>query len=110
MPIGLMAHGFATQPTSGGRLYVVVEVSIENLGQASLDFSPAYFRLTDASSATYPAGAPGTNLPAQAAPSGHRAQANVAFDVPTAARGLTLSYEPTPVPSGYQTIRISLGR
>jgi hypothetical protein len=108
-PVGLTTHALATAPAPDGKLYVIVELSIENVGQGSLGYSPIYFRLSDASGAGYVAGAPGTTLPAAAGPTGLLARANVAFEVPAGARGLTLSYEPTPVPSGYQTIKIALG-
>jgi hypothetical protein len=108
-PVGLTTYALATAPAPEGKQYVIVELSIENVGQGSLDYSPIYFRLGDASGASYVAGAPGTDLPAARGPPGLLARANVAFEVPAGARGLTLSYEPTPVPFGYQTIRIALG-
>jgi len=105
----LTTHSLATAPAPGNKLYVNIEVSLENLGQGTLGYSPAYFRLIDAGGAGYAAGAQGTTLPASSGPPGPLARANVAFEVPEGARGLTLSYEPTPVPSGYQTIKIALG-
>jgi hypothetical protein len=108
-PVGLTADSLAVAPAPNDRLHVQIGVAIENLGQTPLGFSPAYFKLTDAAGATYPSGAPGTTLPASSGGPGLLARATVAFEVPAAAHGLTLSYEPSPVPSGYQTIKIALG-
>jgi hypothetical protein len=108
-PVGLTANSFNSEQVPPGKLHLVVEVSIENLGSGPLGYSPAYFRVTDASGASYPAGAPGTNLPASSGPPGLLARANVAFEAPVGARGFTLVYEPTPAPNGYQTLKIALG-
>jgi len=108
-PVALTTDSLEAGPTAGGKQLVRIDIAIENLGPGQLGYSPVNFRLIDATGASYVAGAPGTDLPASSGGIGLLARARIAFEVPANARGLTLTFDPTPVPAGYQTIRIALG-
>jgi hypothetical protein len=112
-PVGLTVHNAAKAVGSTGNVRVIAEVTLENLGSGSMAISPTYFKLTVGSggpNSPYTAGANGTTMPAASRPVGWQERAYVAFEIPIEARGLILSYEPTPPPPGYTSpIRIGLG-
>ena len=112
-PVALTVHSAAKAPGASGQVRVIAEVSIENLGSTAMGIGPAYFKLAVGSggpNSPYTGGAEGTTMPAATRQPGGSVRANVAFQVPIDARGLTLSYEPLPPPPGYsQIIRVGLG-
>lgn len=93
-----------------GRIYAVADVSIETTGREKAPYNPLYFKVRDADGREYTASPSGTGdyLKSGELNQGERVRGTVAFDVPTDAKGLTLSYQPTVIFGGYETIRVAL--
>jgi cytoskeletal protein RodZ len=92
------------------RTYVVADVTIEAAGRDKTPYNPLYFKVKDAEGYEYSGSAVGADnsLKSGELASGERARGTVAFDVPTAARGLVLSYQPVVILGGYQVLRVEL--
>ena len=93
-----------------GHVYLVVEALIENTTRDEAPYNPLYFKVKDEEGYEYTTAlaAPSPDLKSGSLAKGERVRGNVAFEVPTAAKGFVLSYEPMVILGGYQPIRIGL--
>lgn len=98
-------------PPQAGSVYFVVDVTLENLSRNDgAAYSPFYFTVQDADGFEYafetyidPA------IRAATLPLGERVRGNVTFEVPAAATGLILSFEPAVIGGDYERLRAALG-
>ena len=93
-----------------GNVYVVVDVTIENVCRTEAPYNPMYFRIKDMDGFEYSKSfaAPDPTLKSGNLAKGDKARGNVAFEVTKTATGLVLWYEPIVFFGGYQPIRIAL--
>ena len=93
-----------------GRTYVIADVTIESVTRDNAPYNPLYFKVKDSEGMEYDAGlfGPDNSLKSGELTKGDKSRGSVAFDVPSDAKGLVLSYQPIVIFGGYQTIRIQL--
>jgi hypothetical protein len=99
-------------PASPGRIFLVVDVTLESQrGDMPVPYAPTDFVLRDGSRAEHdalvPFGEAGLRA-GQLAP-GERVAGRLAFEVPTAARGFLLRYQPPVALPGFRPIQVLLG-
>lgn len=99
------------QKAEPGKLFVVVEVLIENISRDTTPYNPFYFKVKDADGFEYTIAfsTAENTLKSGELPQGDKARGTVAFSVNEAATGLVLSYEPLVLLGGYEPIKIALG-
>jgi hypothetical protein len=93
-----------------GRVYTVADVTIETTGREKAPYNPLYFKVKDSGGFEYNGSLlSGENsLKSGELEQGGKVRGTVAFDVPSEAKGLVLSYQPSVIFGGYQTLRIAL--
>lgn len=93
-----------------GKTYLVVDALIENISRDTAPYNPLYFSLKDADGFQYNSAllAPDPSLKSGEIPAGDRVRGNIAFEIPVAATGLILTYEPLVILGGYQPLRVSV--
>lgn len=93
-----------------GKVYVVVDVVIENTARDEAPYNPLYFQLKDADGFEYHASfmAPAPSLKSGKLAKGERVRGNVAFETPQNVAGLVLSFQPLVLFGDYQPIRVAL--
>lgn len=98
------------QRAKPGRTYLVADVTVENTGRDKAPYNPLYFKVKDANGYEYTGIPSGTDqsLKSGELQPGDKARGTVAFDVPSDAAGLVMSYQPIVILGGYQPIRVSL--
>lgn len=99
------------QRAKEGRVFVLADVILENANRDKEPYNPLYFKLKDADgfeySATFSTG--DQSLRSGELAMADKARGFVAFDTPTTARGLQLSYQPLALFGGYEVLRVNLG-
>jgi Domain of unknown function (DUF4352) len=98
------------QKAKPGRVFVVADVTVESVTREKAVYNPLYFKAKDADGYEYTASllAGDQGLKSGELNPGEKARGTVAFDVPSEAKGLIMSYQPIVILGGYQTIRIAL--
>ena len=93
-----------------GRTYLTADVTIESVSRENAPYNPLYFKVKDSEGQEHTATAfgPDNSLKSGELPKGDKVRGAVAFDIPSEANGLVLSYQPIVIFGGYQTIRIAL--
>lgn len=93
-----------------GRIFIVVDVSLESSARDKAPYNPLYFKVKDGNGYEYNGSSIGADnsLKSGELNQGEKVRGTVAFDVPTEAKGLVLSYQPLVIFGGYQTIRVAL--
>ncbi len=93
-----------------GKVYVVVDVVIENTARDEAPYTPLYFQVKDADGFEYNASlvAPAPSLRSGKLAKGERVRGNVAFETPQNVAGLVLSFQPLVLFGDYQPIRVAL--
>jgi hypothetical protein len=91
----------AAKTTQGDRAVLAIYVRMDNVGQAPVKVDPAFFKLIDRQGTRYPiskaieASLPAIELAAgPAGGAGQNTEGNLTFEIPKAAAGLALVYEP----------------
>lgn len=94
-----------------GNTYLVADVVLENPGRDEAPYNPLYFKVKDGTGQEYTASliGPDNSLKSGNLAKGDKVRGAVSFEVPTAAKGFVLSYEPIVILGGYRPIRIDLG-
>jgi len=94
-----------------GNVFVVVDVTVENVDRDSAAYNPLYFSIKDSDGFEYTTAiaAPDPTLKSGDLPLGDKTRGNVAFELKEGATGLVMSYEPLVLLGGYQEIRFNLG-
>jgi hypothetical protein len=95
-----------------GRVYLVADVTIENVERETAPYNPLYFKVKDADGFEYNPEILTSNqqsLKSGELARGDRARGFVAFQVPASAKGFVVSYQPVVLFGGYQTIRVAVG-
>jgi hypothetical protein len=92
------------------RTYLIADVTLENATRERAPYNPLYFKVKDAEGYEYSGSAIGDDkaLKSGELASGERARGTVAFDVPSSAKGLVLSYQPLVILGGYEVLRVEL--
>lgn len=98
------------QQAGQGKTFIVADVTVENAGRDRAPYNPLYFKVKDAGDFEYSGSLVGDDrqLKSGELPRGERVGGTVAFEVPAAATGLVMSYQPLVIFGGYQVIRVSL--
>jgi hypothetical protein len=93
-----------------GKTYLVVDALLENVSRDAAPYNPLYFSVKDADSFEYTATmlAPDPSLKSGELARGEKARGNVAFEIPTSAAGLVLTYEPLVILGGYEPLRVAV--
>jgi hypothetical protein len=93
-----------------GRTFLVADVLIESVTRDNAAYNPVFFKVKDSEGQEYNGSLFGDDksLKAGELPKGDKVRGSVAFDTPSGATGLVLSYQPLVILGGYQTIRIAL--
>jgi hypothetical protein len=104
---------FSGLTAQAGRTFVIADVTLGSTRQTPVPFTPSDFRLRDDTGAEYKALVPSVDearsLKARALAPGETIAGAVAFDVPSGARQLVLSLQPSTAIPDYQLIRVGLG-
>jgi hypothetical protein len=91
-----------------GHAFLVVDLTLDNPSTRTQPYSPFYFRLRDAAGTEYRAGFDADNgLRSGELQPDETLSGEVAFEVPTAAQGLVLSYKPV-IPGDYEPLLVHL--
>ncbi len=95
-----------------GNTYLVVEVLVESVDKDEAPYNPLYFKVKDADAYEYTSAmlAPEPTLKTGTLAKGDKTRGNVAFEVPTSAKGFVLTYEPLVILGNYIPIKIILGQ
>ena len=95
-----------------GNIKLGVRIHIEATGSRQVPVNPFYAKVTDSSGYTYSSvfGGCTPDLKSLRLSSGEKAEGFVTFEIPTTAKGLTLTYMPLIVKSQSQTVVVDLGR
>lgn len=98
------------QEAGGGKTYLLTEVIVETTGKDKAPYNPLYFKVKDKDGFEYNAtiNTADNGLKSGELANGDKARGVVAFEIPEAAHGLVLSYEPIVILGGYEPIRVAL--
>lgn len=104
----------AIKTAKPGNVFVVLDVTIENVGHDEIVYNPLFFKVKDSEGFEYEADlfAPEPKLQSMGKlPRGEKVRGNVALEVPAAAKGLAVSVSPIAYPEidGTDTARIDIG-
>lgn len=93
-----------------GNIFLVADVTIESVDKDPANYNPLYFKVKDADGFEYSYAftSPDPSLKSGELSPGDKARGNVAFEVPTGATGLVLSYKAIDF-SGDEAIEVELG-
>ncbi|HLY67923.1 MAG TPA: DUF4352 domain-containing protein, partial [Chloroflexota bacterium] len=80
---------------SPGKIYAVVDVTIENTGRDKEPYNPLYFKAKDADGYEYNGSLIGDDkaLKSGELAAGEKARGTVGFEIPDSAKGLVMSYQ-----------------
>lgn len=94
-----------------GNIFVIVDVTIENVDREEAPYNPLYFIVKDSDGFEYNTAiaAPDPSLKSGDLAAGDRARGNVAFEVKEGATGLVMSYEPLVILGGFGELLFNLG-
>ncbi|MDI7275682.1 MAG: DUF4352 domain-containing protein [Anaerolineae bacterium] len=100
-----------SMPAPSGGTFLVLSVTVENLGRDRASYSPLFFHVGNPGGVTCTGilVAPAPELGSGELAAGERASGNVAFEIDRAAGNLMVLYQP-PELVGRDPIRINLGR
>ncbi len=93
-----------------GNVYVMVDVTIENVSREKAPYNPLYFKVKDEAGYEYDTtfAAPVNSLKSGELAAGEKVRGVAAFEVPSSSKGLLLSYQPLVILGGYEVITIAL--
>lgn len=95
---------------AANKTYLNLDVTIETTSRDTAPYNPLYFKVKDADGVEYTTAFGGDDraLKGGSLPRGERVRGTVPFEVPVAARGFVMTYEPVVILGGYQPIRVAL--
>lgn len=95
-----------------GNVFLVTDVTVENISQDKVPYNPLYFKVKDADGFEYNASflGPDPSLKSGDLAKGEKVRGNVAFEVPKAGKGFVLTFEPLVLFSGFEPIQVDLGQ